>query len=185
VLKDVEIRKQPLNSLKIILPRLTFERDLEIIGPKLVPAPALEATLGLKPPFKIGRPIQGTLVLKNVGKEPILIPTTDGQYSPEARLMQVYVHIEGYHAFYDKNYVCEPSKNCKELGPGKAISFPISIYNREGYDEGKRVVQTYQRRGDNKLKVGVVFSLSGGGDEKAVPTVTEPVTQELTVFVQP
>lgn len=185
MVKDVDIWKQPRDSLKILLPKLTLELDLEIIGPKMVPAPALDATFKPKTPLKVGRPMRGTLFLKNVGKEPILIPTEpytkDSQYSPEAKIMQIYVEVESHNAFYDQKYICLPSKNCKELKPLEAISFPLAIYNREGYDEGKRGVQSYQKRGDNRLEINVHFKLPSRDDDIR----TEPIKKEFTVFVQP
>lgn len=185
VIKDIELRRQPLNSLKIILPRLTFELDLEMIGPIMVAAPSLEVSLDVRPPFKVGRPMRGTVFLKNVGKEPILIPTEpfikDSQYSTEAKLMWISIDDRS-QATYWQPYICLPAKNCKELRPSETISFPFTMYRREGYQEqGKREVQVYQKRGDNKLSVHVSFGwLTEGRD-----TRTQPIEKEITVFVQP
>lgn len=183
VVRGIAIRKQPLNRLKIVLPWLSFERDLEIISPKRVPAPALEISFEPEFPLKVGHPMRGRVMLKNVGREPILIPTVpftkDSQYSSEAKIMQLVVDVKGYYDYYDEKYICLPSKNCKELAPSETISFPITIYHREGYYKGKRVVQVYPRRGEYKLTVGVHFMLPGTDHN----TRTQPIEKEFTVLI--
>jgi hypothetical protein len=183
--KDVDIWKQPRDSLKILLPKLTLEPDLEIIGPQMVPAPALEVSFKPTTTLKVGRLIKGTLYLKNTGKEPILIPTAlytqESQYSPEARIMWISVEVEGYYAQYYQPHICLPAKDCRQLKPGETISFPVSIYNRERYEEGKREIQAYHKRGDNKLKVWLQFNVPSPGEDVR----TKPIEKEFRVFVQP
>jgi len=185
VLRGVEVKKQPLEELKVLLTKLRFERDLEIIGPREVPAPALEISFNPELPLKVGRPMQGTLILKNVGRRPILIPTEpytkDEQYSPQAKIMQISVHVNGYYDYYEEKYICLPSSNCKELAPFETISFPIRIYKRREYDEGKRVVQVYPKKAEYRLQVSLHFWLPH--EKGSRPIVTEPLRREFRVLI--
>jgi hypothetical protein len=191
--KGVEIKKAPLSTLKITLPlsitspQLILQRDPEIIGPKMVPAPKLELSYEPRRPLAAGRPMQGTLTIKNMGKEPILMPTEpytrDEQYSPRAKIVQIEVFAERLRAFFDQKYLCLPSKNCKELRPLETISFPITIHSREGYDEGKRVAQAYPKTGEYMLKASVHFKLPSDDPNKDVDTRTEVIEREFSVLI--
>lgn len=184
VLKGLDIWKQPIEALRVLLPKLTLERDLEIIGPKWAPSPALQLSFRPGVPLRVGRQITGTLLLKNVGKEPILVPrelyTQGSQYSPEAKIMQISISLEGYNALYDQKYICLPSKNCFELAPSHTVLFPVAIYDRKEYDEGKRNIQVFHKKGANKLKINLHFVLPGSDDAR-----TKPVEKEFTLFVRP
>lgn len=191
--KGVEVKRKPSSTLKITLPlsitvsQLILQRDPEIIGPKMVPVPALELSFEPRRPLATGRPMQGTLTIKNVGKEPILMPTepytSRGQYSPRAKIMQVNVFAEKLGAVFDQKYLCLPSKNCKELRSLETISFPITIHSREGFDEGKRVAQVYPKTGEYKLKASVHFKLPSDDPNKDIDIRTEAIEREFSVLV--
>ncbi len=191
--KGVEVKKQPSSTLKITLPlsitipQLIWQRDPEIIGPKMVPAPALELSFAPRRPLAAGRPMQGTLTIKNVGKEPILMPTepytSRDQYSPRAKIMQVNVFAEKLGAVFDQKYLCLPPRNCKELRSLETISFPITIHSRERYDEGRRVAQVYPKTGEYKLKASVHFKLPSDDPNKDIDIRTEVIEREFSVLV--
>jgi hypothetical protein len=193
--RGVEVKKPPSSTLKITLPlsinstQIILQRDdPKIIGPKRVPAPALELSFEPRRPLAAGRPMQGTLTIKNVGKEPILMPTelvtTDSQYSPKAKIIQIYISPAGYNAHYDQKFICLPAKNCKSLAPNETISFPITIYDREGYyEQGRRVAQVYPKTGEYKLEARVYFKLPSDDPNKDIDVRTEPVERDFSVLV--
>jgi hypothetical protein len=94
--------------------------------------------------------------------------------------MHVSVFLEGYSAFYDETYVCLPSKDCRELIPSEVVSFPITIYHRQDYFQGKRVSQVYPQPGEYKLKLSVQFMLPSGPNEDIR---TEAIRKEVKVVV--
>ncbi len=191
--KGVEVKGQPSSTLKITLPlsitspQQILQRDPEIIGPKMVPAPEMELSYEPRQPLAAGRPMQGTLTIKNVGKEMILIPTEPytrrNQYSPRAKIMEVNVFAERLGAVFDQKYLCLPSRNCRELRPLETISFPITIHSREGYDEGRRVAQVYPKIGEYKLKANVHFKLPSDDPNKDIDIRTESVEREFSVLI--
>lgn len=192
--KGVEVKQKPLSTLKITLPlsitspQLILQRDPEIIGPKMVPAPTLELSFEPRRPLAARRSMRGTLTIKNVGKEPILMPTEpvtkDSQYSPKAKIIQVDISAVGYYADYDQKFICLPSKNCKSLAHNKTISFPITIYERAGYYEvGRRVAQVYPKTGEYKLKARVHFKLPSDDPNKDIDTRTEAIEREFSVLI--
>jgi hypothetical protein len=194
--RGVEVKKQqpPSSTLKITLPlsitstQIILQRgDPKIIGPQMVPAPALELSFEPSRPLAAGHPMQGTLTIKNVGKEPILVPTelftTESQYSPKAKMMQIYISPGGYNARYDQKFICLPSKNCRNLAPNETISFPIAIYEREGYDDGRRVIHVYPKTVEYKLKANVHFKLPSDDPNKDVDVRTGSVEREFPVLI--
>jgi len=191
--KGVEIREKPSSTLKITLPlsiklpQLILQRDPEIIGPKMVPAPELELSFKPRRRLAVGQPIQGALTIKNVGKEPILTPTEpftkDSQYSPRAKISQIYISVAGYNAHYDQKFICLPSENCKSLAPNETISFPITIYEREEYyEKGRRVAQVCPKTGEYKLKANIHFKLPSDDPNKDIDTRTEAIEREFSVL---
>lgn len=191
--KGVEIREKPSSTLKITLPlsiklpQLILQRDPEIIGPKMVPAPELELSFKPRRRLAVGQPIQGALTIKNMGKGPILMPTEpysrDEQYSPIAKIAQIYISAKGYNAHYDQKFICLPSENCKSLVPNETISFPITIYEREGYEKGRRVAQAYPKTGEYKLNASVHFKLPSDDPNNDVDTRTEVIEREFSVLI--
>lgn len=192
-LKGVEVKEKPSSTLKvalplkITLPQLIWQRDPEIIGPKIVPAPSLQLSFEPRRPLAAGRPMRGTLTMKNVGREPILVPTElvtrDSQYSPRSKIMQISISVDGYYDYYEEKYICVPSKSCKELRPSEAASFPITIYERKAFDDGRRVARTYPKRGEYKLKASVNFKLPIDDPNKDIDIRTEAIKSGFTVLI--
>jgi Carboxypeptidase regulatory-like domain len=194
-MRGVEVKKHPSSTLKVTLPlsitstQIILQRgDPKIIGPKRVPAPALELSYEPGRPLAAGHPMQGTLTIKNVGKESILIPTepyTRGdQYSLQAKIIQINISPAGYNAHYDQKFICLPSKNCKSLTPNETISFPITIYDREGYyEQGRRVAHVYPKTGGYKLEARVYFKLPSDDPNKDIDVRTEAIERDFSVVV--
>lgn len=190
IVEDPKLRKEQVGPLRILMQRrLSFEKDLIVIGPKYVDAPSLEVGFEPSPPAVQLRPARGIVTLTNRGSEPIEIPQSrDYEWTPELRIMYIFIELRDRDAYYDQPFACIPGQDCHSLQPGESIEISVQLILRTGYSAGQRIPTNWEE-GESSGRVGVYFVLPGLSPHELytshkVHTYTRTVETPFTITVR-
>lgn len=168
--------------LRVLMQRkLSFEKDLSIVGPTYVPPPPVAVDFRARPAAKPNRPAQGVVTLTNNGTEPVIVPLRrDYEWSADLLLMRIYFGSEGTDLFYDEPLACLPDVDCRSLLPGESVDIELDLYSRSGYAAGQKKAAVWPSDRLLEARIGLYWMLPRE-DPDSRPTYTRAIERSVSI----
>lgn len=193
VIRNIKVQEEPIDHLVVaLIPEGPMpHKDYKVVGPRLVPAPALWATLSLVEPVKKGAPMRGKVTLTNEGSQTVLIPTENRRHKPEFLGLGITVTPRGphvadapYSALASTWFFCDPDAgDCTELPPGEKVSLVVDFQEKKFYGTELNQIERYDVNATYKGTLSVYFALPKSGDEETERR-TESIQSEIELRIR-